>query len=204
MPKAFSEPEKDLIRLRLLAQGEKLFSAYGLKKTNVEEIAQASGISKGAFYIFYESKEALFMEVIEQVETRVRRDVLALIDQPGPTPRARLLAILQKSFSLFKSTPILKFFTGADVDLLLRRLPPGKFQQHLSADQGFFDALITRCRAAGIPILLPPSQIVGLLYPFVLILLHEDDLVMQNLGAGAGPLLELVAAYCLGEIELQK
>ncbi len=46
MPKAFSEREKELLTQRLLEQGYRLFSAYGLKKTNVEEIAQAAGISK--------------------------------------------------------------------------------------------------------------------------------------------------------------
>src|SRR5512135_636629 len=95
MPKAFSEREKELIKSRLLEQGYKLFSAYGLKKTNVEEIAAAAGISKGAFYNFYESKEALFMDVVEQAETRVRQELLAVVDLPGPSPRARLFAVLK-------------------------------------------------------------------------------------------------------------
>ena len=57
MPKAFSEAEKEMIRRKLLEQGYKQFSTYGLKKTNIDELAAAAGISKGAFYIFYESKE---------------------------------------------------------------------------------------------------------------------------------------------------
>ena len=54
MPKGFTEHEKELIGQRLLEQGYRLFSAYGLKKTNIEEIARAAGISKGAYYNFYE------------------------------------------------------------------------------------------------------------------------------------------------------
>ena len=91
MPKGFTEHEKELIRKRLLEQGYKQFSAYGLKKTNVEELAEASGISKGAFYLFYESKEALFMDVIELAEERFRQEILAAIDLPGPSPRAACL-----------------------------------------------------------------------------------------------------------------
>lgn len=56
MPKAFSEEEKEWIRERLLQEGEKQFSAYGLRKTNIEELADAAGISKGAFYIFFSPK----------------------------------------------------------------------------------------------------------------------------------------------------
>src|SRR5512139_3322623 len=112
MPKAFSEYEKDLIGNRLLEQGYKLFSAYGLRKTNIEELAQAAGISKGAFYNFYESKEELFMDVIEQAEIRLRREILAVVDLPGPSSRARLVAILKKVFAIVDTMPILRFVTS--------------------------------------------------------------------------------------------
>ncbi len=84
MPRAFTEQERTVIGRRLLQQGYRLFSTYGLAKTNVEEIAKAAGISKGAFYLFYESKEALFMDVIEEAEVRVRQELLAVIDSARP------------------------------------------------------------------------------------------------------------------------
>ncbi len=108
MPKPFSEHEKELIAGRLLEQGHKLFSAYGLRKTNIEEIAAGAGISKGAFYNFYDSKETLFMAVIEQVEIRIRQELLAAIDLPGPSPRARLFSVLKKAFTLIETIPILQ------------------------------------------------------------------------------------------------
>ncbi len=84
MPKWFSEEEKEKIRQQLLEQGEKQFSTFGFKKTNVDEIARAAGISKGAFYRFYESKELLFMDVIEHVEIRSRREIMKAIDLSVP------------------------------------------------------------------------------------------------------------------------
>jgi AcrR family transcriptional regulator len=203
MPKGFTEQEKQIISTRLLEQGYRLFSVYGLKKTNVEELARAAGISKGAFYNFYVSKEALFMDVIEQVEIRVRQDILVLIDLPGPSPRARLVVVLKKAFSLFKTMPILQFFTGSDFDLLFRRIPAEKLQQHLASDRLFFDELLTRCHDAGIPIRAPSEQIVGLLYTLVTTLLHQEDLAQNPLAGSTDLLLELIAAYCLGEIEIQ-
>ena len=203
MPKAFNDHEKELIGRRLLEQGYKLFSAYGLKKTNIEEIASAAGISKGAFYKFYASKELLFMEVIEQTEIRVRQEILGLIDQPGPSPRARLFAVLKKAFAIFRTIPILQFFTGSDFDLLFHRIPLEKFQEHTASDQAFFGELISHCQNAGIPILAQPEQIVGILYPLVSSIIHEDDPAHNNFSAGTDALLELVAAFCLGEVELQ-
>lgn len=203
MPKAFTEHEKEIINRRLLEQGHKMFTAYGLRKTNVDEIASAAGISKGAFYGFYESKEALFLAVIEQVEQQVREQILAEIDRPGQSPRARLFAVLNRALSLFQTMPLLRAFSGSDYDLLFRRLPAEKLQQHLTGDTAFIDTLLDRCRSAGIPIQAPPEQIVQLLYPLVVSVLHEDDLGPDTTGSGLSALLELVTAYCLGDITLQ-
>ncbi|MEJ2598526.1 MAG: TetR/AcrR family transcriptional regulator [Anaerolineales bacterium] len=202
MPKAFTQREKELIATRLLEEGFRLFSAYGLRKTNIEELAAAAGISKGAFYSFYPSKEALFMDVIEEAERRVRREILTVIDLPGPSPRARLVAILKKAFDLFEAIPILQFVTGGDYDLLFRRVPPEKLQEHLASDRVFFDELIARCRDAGIPIRAQPEQISRLLYLVVLAILHQDDFVLEDFNGSVDLFLELVAAYCLGEIEI--
>jgi AcrR family transcriptional regulator len=203
MPKGFTEHEKELIGKRLLDQGYKMFSAYGLKKTNIEEIARAAGISKGAFYNFYDSKEALFMDVIEEAEKRVRLELLAVIDLPGPFPRARLFAVLKKAFSLFEAIPILQFLTGTDYDLLFRRIPPDKFQQHVANDQAFFDEVIAQCRSAGIPIRVTSEQILASLYPLVLSIMHQEDWGMNSFGGDMDLLLELLAAFYLGEVKLK-
>jgi len=203
MPRGFTEHEKELIRKRLLKEGYKQFSAYGLKKTNIEELAEAAKISKGAFYLFYESKEALFMDVAEWAEQRYRHEILAAIDLPGPSPRARLFAVFKKAFALLKTIPILQFFTGSDYDLLFRRIPAEKLQEHLASDRVFFEELITRCQNAGILIRARPEEISSLLYPLVLAILHEDDLLRNNFSGNIDLLLELVAAFCLGEVEIQ-
>jgi AcrR family transcriptional regulator len=203
MPKAFTDYEKELIGERLLEQGYKQFSAYGLKKTNIEELAQAAGISKGAFYIFYASKEALFMDVLERTEERFRQEVLAAIDLPGPSPRARLFAVLKKAFDLLKTMPLLQFLTGSDYDLLFRRVPVETFHEHLTNDRVFIEELITCCRKAGIPVRASVEEISSLLYALVLTILHQDDLGPYTLDSALDIYLELVAAFCLGEVELQ-
>ena len=204
MPKGFSEHEKALIQQRLLTEGYKQFSAYGLKKTTVEELAVAAGISKGAFYLFYASKEALFMEVIEETtEKRFRQELLAAVDLPGASPRARLLALLRKAFAIFKAVPMLRFFTGSDYDVLLRRIPAEQLTRHVANDRQFFDILIKACRATGIPVQAPADQLSAILFALALGVMHEDTWSADNFGGAIDVLLELVAAYCLGEIVLQ-
>ena len=204
MPKAFTEHEKELIRKRLIEQGYKQFSAYGLRKTNIEELAEAAGISKGAFYLFYASKEALFMDVVEQVEQRFRQEIFAMVDLPGPSPRARLFALLHHAFHRVKTIPLLQFLTSRDYDLLFRRVPLETFQKHVAHDRAFINELITRCQNAGISIRVRPEEMISLLYPLVLTILHEDEYAGAfPLGGGVDVFLELIAALWLGEIELQ-
>ena len=68
MPRGFSEREKEGIRDSLLDKGRAFLTTYGVKKTNVEDLTGAAGISKGAFYLFFVSKEELFFEVLGRFE----------------------------------------------------------------------------------------------------------------------------------------
>lgn len=203
MTRSFSEQEKEDIRKRLLDLGLKHFSTYGFKKTNVDEIARAAGISKGAFYRFYESKEMLFMDVMEQVEVRGREEILKAITLPGPTSRARLYGILKTAFDLFRELPIMHFFSGGDLGTLLHQVPADKFREHIASDMGFFDRLLDACREAGIPVKVGAAEIVNMLYPLVIAFLTDTGSGEISLTANIDGNLELIAAYCLGEVTLE-
>jgi AcrR family transcriptional regulator len=86
MPKAFSDEDKERIRGRLLEAGRKRFTRYGVKKTTIEELAGAAGIAKGSFYLFFDSKEDLYVELLArampEVEKRVYGRSLAAADDP--------------------------------------------------------------------------------------------------------------------------
>jgi AcrR family transcriptional regulator len=203
MPKWFSDEEKLQIQDKLLEQGEKQFSQFGFKKTNVDDIARAVGISKGAFYRFYSSKELLFMDVIEHVEVRGRREIMAVIDLPGPSPRARLYAILKKAFDLFGELPILRVFTSSDYDILVRGVPVETFQDHMASDKGFFEELFSRCQQAGIPIRASAEELLALLYPLIVGFLSGSGMNDKKLAGNLNMHLEMIAAYCLGQISLE-
>jgi len=202
MPKAFTEQEKKHIEERLLEQGTKFFSQYGLKKTSVEELATSVGISKAAFYLFYESKEALFMDVAELAEQQFRQSMLTKVDQPGASARARLKAVLKEAFTLWKTVPVLQVFTRGDYERIAQRLPEDKVREHMRSDRDFLDQLVAHCRSAGIPIVISTEQMSGMMYALFFSVLHEDDLGPSSLTASLDVMMELVAAYCLGEIEI--
>jgi len=58
-------------RQQVLDEASRLFLQYGFKKTTMDEIARRVGISKGALYLHFESKEAIFLEISNQVRTHL-------------------------------------------------------------------------------------------------------------------------------------
>lgn len=56
-------------RLRLLAAAADLFTRYGFRKTSVEDITNAAGVSKGSLYLEFRTKEELF-EALVRYEMR--------------------------------------------------------------------------------------------------------------------------------------
>lgn len=81
MPKNFSEQERDFIRYALINNCKACWGKYGYKRTNVAELSKMSGISTGAFYQFFQSKEQLFIvtaqaageELITIFENEIKR-----------------------------------------------------------------------------------------------------------------------------------
>ena len=67
----FSKSKRDEIAEKL-KEGARIFASQkGMKKTSVDSLVEYAGISKGAFYNFYGSKDELFLEVVEDWHTDI-------------------------------------------------------------------------------------------------------------------------------------
>ena len=66
MAVSFTPKERHGIVNALREAARKNAASVGMRKTTVDELAEEAGISKGAFYKFYQSKEHLFLDMLEQ------------------------------------------------------------------------------------------------------------------------------------------
>ena len=84
-------------RAELLGAGRALFLAKGVAATSLDDITQRAGVSKGLFYLYFPSKEALVLALQEQfsheIAARMRTAVEAEADWT-----ARLDACVKASF----------------------------------------------------------------------------------------------------------
>ena len=81
MARSFTEREKENIKRNLQEACKQSWTQYGYKKTSVDDLCKQAGISKGAFYLFFESKEALFCEVLCSVQEQICNAALEIIEK---------------------------------------------------------------------------------------------------------------------------
>lgn len=81
MARGFAEREKENIKGSLKEACKKSWTQHGYKKTSVDELCRRAGISKGAFYLFFESKEALFCEVLCSVQEQICNGALKIMEK---------------------------------------------------------------------------------------------------------------------------
>ncbi|MBN2795267.1 MAG: TetR/AcrR family transcriptional regulator [Clostridia bacterium] len=70
MPKINPETRRENIE-HLVKTAESLFIERGYNKTSVNDIVKVAKVSKGGFYTYFESKEALFFEMIHNADQSI-------------------------------------------------------------------------------------------------------------------------------------
>jgi AcrR family transcriptional regulator len=88
-PRRTQAERSETTRAALLGAARRLFTEQGYAGTNREEIAAAAGVTRGALYHHFSSKEALFRAVVEELEEEVTAKV-ATIAMQGPDAAAEL------------------------------------------------------------------------------------------------------------------
>lgn len=81
MPKKYSEVEKANIKRDLRLHAERSLFHKGVKGTSVDELVKLAMIPKGTFYLFYETKEALFFDVLVSFRHQMQDEMMAMLQE---------------------------------------------------------------------------------------------------------------------------
>jgi AcrR family transcriptional regulator len=190
MPRAFTDTERSAIRERLIATGQSLFARRGIRATTVEQLAREAGISKGAFYFFYPSKEALFFAIVEQVEEEIQS---RLLDQVTQNPRDALRLLLRFSLSARDENPLFDVATSEEAVAVMRTMSAEEQEQFLRRDIEMTTTLAKRLDAAGVEVAASPALLAGLLRALVFVGMHREDIGIEVAPAVEDFLVETIA-----------
>lgn len=200
MPKAFSVQEREVIQRQLREKAQGLFETRGLRKTSVDEIVQAAGISKGAFYLFYDSKEALCLDVLEGIEAELRGRVLEQALSRKAGARRQVAQILTSFLTTWEAYPLLRNFSQADYDYLVRKLPAERLQAHAAQDEAFIGAFTQKLKREGIALKAQPRVAVNLLRSLFWVGLHRHEMAGDDFELTMTILTDLVAGHLTGGV----
>ncbi len=150
MAKAFTQSRKEIIRRNLVNKGREYFIKYGLKKTSVDELAKATGISKGSFYTFFNSKEALFLAIHEESESKLQEELIQKFELIKD-PYKRLRAFFKSSFQIIEEDPLLRLvFNSKEMESLSWFMSSEEYEEHFHRDISFLSDLIKHWQEQGI------------------------------------------------------
>jgi TetR/AcrR family transcriptional regulator len=84
-------------RAAILAAAARVFTDTGLAGARIDAIAAAAGVNKALLYYYYQSKERLYLAVLEDQFHEFNRQALAVLSSPGPA-RTVLLRYVELHF----------------------------------------------------------------------------------------------------------
>ena len=94
-------------RRRIYHAAEPIFARFGYRKTTVEEVCSAAGISKRTFYQLFQNKGDLFAHLlVSRTENAVREWIRQL--EPGLTPSQKLLSFIELYADLMITRPLIR------------------------------------------------------------------------------------------------
>ena len=106
MPRGFTTQERDRISRALLATGRELFVRQGLRKTALEELVAPAGIVKSTFYQFFDSKEALYLQLMLDEAGQVKAQVIDRALLSTDDARAGLRRFLHATLEVLETNPL--------------------------------------------------------------------------------------------------
>jgi len=126
-------------RAQIITAAIKDFAQNGYDGTGVAEICRSAGISKGAFYHHFASKETLYLELLDDWLTSIDEELQSIRKRSDSTLDA-LIEMTQVFRGVFESSPVkvpvfLEFLTRAARQPRLRRAalePYRRYQRYFA------------------------------------------------------------------------
>ena len=146
-------------RDRLIEAGRSLFAARGFAGTSVRDLTQEAGVNLGAVTYHFETKQGLYLAVLEACLSPVRERLGAIANLPVP-PSGRLELFVRAMFQHLREHPDIPRFMVQEIVLGDAPAPP--VLKHVRFVLGTLTSIIKEGQregaiAAGDPVLMALS-----------------------------------------------
>ena len=140
MPRVSAEHEQQ-VRDRIVAAAVRVFGEKGYHRSTVADVVRDSGLSVGAIYTYFPSKEALFLQTCDLISGRGLDELAARLAPLTTTPE-RLIAALEyyvETIDEFDGAPgqvtLVRAWAEADGDDAVRQMLARRRERLVGAAQ---------------------------------------------------------------------
>jgi AcrR family transcriptional regulator len=112
--KGFTDDQRERIRADLLDAGHELFAQYGLEKTTIADLTGEVGIGTSTFYQFYDSKEALYLAVLDREGEAIAHRLSEEGVIEGDDPATVVREFLRFLFDEIETNPLVRQLVVSD------------------------------------------------------------------------------------------
>ncbi|MCI1946265.1 TetR/AcrR family transcriptional regulator [Clostridium luticellarii] len=96
MGRAYTEEEREKLRIRIKQLGKEMFEEEGFKNFRIQKLTKEAGISLGGFYTFFQNKESLYKEILNDEKNRIRAKIIDWVKECHIGPRDFFIEIADK------------------------------------------------------------------------------------------------------------
>lgn len=176
--RAVGEADKAERRRQILAAAKRVFAASGYHGTKMAQVADAAGLSYGAVYWYFGSKDELFHALMDAEDEALRAHIAGAVQDAGDDPGVLLRRAIRATFEFFEAD-------RDAVKLLFRDSSAlgGGFEQHLFGIyerfigdlQLLFDAAASRGQIVPVPARVAAFSVAALIGQLAHRRLRTDD-----------------------------
>lgn len=136
MPKSYSDQERAYIKNRLKEEAATCMGQFGIRRTTVDELVKRVHIPKGTFYLFYQSKELLLFEVIQEQHALVNQKLYQELSGLAQTKLSaeNITDVIFEFYKLTEEMPVFRLMDSEEIELLVRKLPREVVEAHFRED----------------------------------------------------------------------
>ena len=150
MPVAFTAEERAVLTEKLLQSARAFVKEQSARKITVEQLTASVGISKGAFYLFYPSKEHLFYALLRQMHAELYGPAMQLLARPQGGPARQLTEAILAGCRALDESGLCRFWEQ-DAQDILRAIPVEERKAQQEQETAVFHEFLAQNGAAAVP-----------------------------------------------------
>lgn len=87
---------REVRRQQIKEAALQVFAERGYHATSVSDLVKAAGVARGTFYLYFQSKESLFLELLDDLMTELRAGIKGVDPSADAGVRAQLPAVIRR------------------------------------------------------------------------------------------------------------